>query len=226
MKMYCAIIGDLVDSRKILDRKINQKKFEMILQKLNEKYQKSISAKFVITIGDEFQVLFNGVDKLVEIIQILKNEMYPLKFRFGIGLGKIVTEINPEMALGADGSAYYNARDAISQLKNTKKKYKNINSDLLLTISEQNKILDNFIRLVNVVFASLYQIENSWTEKQREAVINKIKSNLTQRELAKDLKITQSSLQRRLNGANYFVYEKLLDEVQLSINSIWDELNA
>ena len=40
-----------------------------------------------------------------------------MKLRFGIGVGEISTVINPEMALGADGPGYYNARKAIEDLK-------------------------------------------------------------------------------------------------------------
>lgn len=39
--------------------------------------------------------------------------LYPVELRFGIGIGEITTEINTEMALGADGPGYYKAREAI-----------------------------------------------------------------------------------------------------------------
>lgn len=39
--------------------------------------------------------------------------MYPIKVRIGIGVGKISTDILEEQALGADGPAYHEARRAI-----------------------------------------------------------------------------------------------------------------
>lgn len=49
----------------------------------------------------------------MDIISEMEIEMYPVKLRFGIGIGSIVTDINRELLLGADGPAYHNARKMI-----------------------------------------------------------------------------------------------------------------
>lgn len=42
--------------------------------------------------------------------------MQPYQVRFGIGVGKILTDINPELSIGADGPAYWHARKAINYI--------------------------------------------------------------------------------------------------------------
>ena len=70
-----------------------------------------------MTLGDEFQgLLFNG-RKVFDIIPKIKMDIYPVEIRYGIGVGQITTSINTDMALGADGPGFYNARKAIDFLK-------------------------------------------------------------------------------------------------------------
>ena len=103
---YAAIIGDIKDSRKLDTRKQIQKNLNHILNQLNTEYSFDISAKFTITLGDEFQGLLHNCTNLLHITETIQREMYPVKLRFGIGVGEITTDINPELAIGADGPSY------------------------------------------------------------------------------------------------------------------------
>ena len=86
---------------------------KQVLEEINNKYISDISAKFIITLGDEFQgLLGNGVNTM-NIVSEIGRKMYPVKIRFGIGIG-------------ADGPAYYKARDAIEYLKGNEKKNKQL----------------------------------------------------------------------------------------------------
>lgn len=51
---YVAIIGDIKNSKKIENRSQIQKRMNRILTYINEAYFTDISAKFIITLGDEF----------------------------------------------------------------------------------------------------------------------------------------------------------------------------
>ena len=42
----------------------------------------------------------------MEIITEIESVVYPVNIRFGVGIGKITTEINRELSIGADGSGY------------------------------------------------------------------------------------------------------------------------
>ena len=92
--MYVAIIGDIVNSRKIINRTEIQEKLNRVLEDINLDYKASIAAKFIITLGDEFQGLLSNPCDLFNIIDRIKFTMHPVKIRFGIGIGEINTEIN------------------------------------------------------------------------------------------------------------------------------------
>ena len=47
-------------------------------------------------------------------------DIYPVEIRYGIGVGQITTNINTDMALGADEPGFYNARKAIDLAVNTR----------------------------------------------------------------------------------------------------------
>lgn len=129
---FIAIIGDIRNSKELPARKVVQDRLKTVLDTINAKYEAEIVSDFLITLGDEFQGLLTGGKNILRIIEEIKKELYPVELRFGIGIGQITTEINTEMALGADGPGYYNARKAIEQLKENEKKNKAILSDIRL----------------------------------------------------------------------------------------------
>ena len=121
---YIAIIGDIKNSKELENRKSIQIKLNSVLNSINEKYKSEISANFMITLGDEFQGLLCSGAVVLDIIEEIQREMYPVEMRFGVGVGQISTEINAKMAIGADGPGYYKAREAIETLKQSEQKSK------------------------------------------------------------------------------------------------------
>ena len=102
-----AVLGDIKNSRNIKNRGAVQKKLNGVLEEVNERYAEDLSSKFVIKLGDEFQgLLCRGANKL-QIIFEIERRMYPVKIRFGIGVGRITTDVIKEMSIGADGPGYY-----------------------------------------------------------------------------------------------------------------------
>ena len=55
--IYVAIIGDIIDSKKIKNRNEVQQKLKHVLSKINQSYDDIIAANFIISLGDEFQGL-------------------------------------------------------------------------------------------------------------------------------------------------------------------------
>ena len=118
---FAAVIGDIKDSRHLNNRKEVQDRLQRVMDRLNRKYEEDIVSKFLITLGDEFQGLLYGGKNILSMINEIKIEMYPVRLRFGVGIGPITTDIQTEMALGADGPGYYRAREAIEVLKEREK---------------------------------------------------------------------------------------------------------
>lgn len=135
---YYAIIGDIKRSKKIENRCEIQEKLKKILDNVNSIYNNDISAKFLITLGDEFQGLLEITAPILEIIKYIQREIYPIKLRFGVGIGNVSTLINHEAAIGADGSAFYAAREMIEFLREQEKKLKKQAADIQISVYEKN----------------------------------------------------------------------------------------
>ena len=135
---YYAIIGDIKRSKKIENRCEIQEKLKKILDNVNSIYNNDISAKFLITLGDEFQGLLEITAPILEIIKYIQREIYPIKLRFGVGIGNVSTLINHEAAIGADGPAFYAAREMIEFLREQEKKLKKRAADIQISVYEKN----------------------------------------------------------------------------------------
>ena len=104
---YAVIIGDIVNSRAMDNRGEVQKRFRTVLSDINTKYKAYISAEFKITLGDEFQGLLSDRRNIFRIIMEIEDLMQPVRFRFGIGIGTIDTDINYGDSSEIDGPAYH-----------------------------------------------------------------------------------------------------------------------
>lgn len=216
---YFAIISDIKVSKSLSERDEVQKKLKRILKYVNEVYRNDIAAKFLITLGDEFQGLLANPDCLLEIIKYIQTEMYPVKLRFGIGIGEIYTEINPEAAIGADGPAYYAARRMIEDIHEQEKKIKKQAADIQISFYDK-EILE--ITEINTLLSLMKIIEDNWSEKQRYTIWDMIANGGSQEECAKRMGTTQSTVARRLADGNYIVYEKTKITIKRAIDALKD----
>lgn len=214
---YIAIIGDIKNSKELEDRKGTQIKLCAVLNDINEKYKSVISAKFMITLGDEFQGLLCNGEGVLDIIEEIQREMYPVEIRFGVGVGQITTEINAEMAIGADGPGYYKAREAIETLKHSE--YRNKTQAANIRIEVEND--ENSIAIMlNTIFSLIAVIQNNWSERQREIVWTYEKYGGSQSECAERLSVSQSSVQRSLINGNYYAYKDAKETVNTVLKEI------
>ncbi|HHU70733.1 MAG TPA: hypothetical protein GXZ21_01710 [Clostridiales bacterium] len=216
-KPYVAIIGDIKSSKKIMDRNGVQEKLKNILEIINNNYRQDISAKFMITLGDEFQgLLWNG-NSIIKIIEEIQRTMYPDEIRFGIGVGAITTDINPDMAIGADGPSYYKARNAIEFLKINDGKSKTPNSDIRIEIDEGD---NSTSEMLNAIFMLLTMIQNNWTDRQREIIWDTMKYQDGQEKSAQRLGVAQSTVQRGLTNGQYYAYKEAINTIDRVLRGV------
>lgn len=225
--MYCAVIADIINSKTTRDRGQVQKKLNKILAGINKDYDGSIASNFTITLGDEFQGLLNNPKSVMEIINHIKMSLYPVDIRVGIGFGEMTTEINPEMAIGADGPAYYKAREAVNWIKDAGSKYEQIKQNICfvweLSSEEKTGPSNPLTEYINVSLAGLNFIESKWSDKERE-VINFVEvDNAVQKDIALNIGVTQSTVSRRLQNSGYLLYKKTLKTVNDMMNDLWRE---
>ena len=115
------MIADMVASRSLpaARRARVQEEFTRLTRMLNQRYGRHLRAKFVITLGDEFQGLVRDPEIIPSLVWTLEQRFTERALRLGFGYGKIFTAIQ-EYAINVDGPALHNARYAIDVAKRRK----------------------------------------------------------------------------------------------------------
>ena len=221
-KRYIAVIGDIKKSKQSNDRSELQKRLKAVLADINLQYRSDIASKFVITLGDEFQGLLQRGEHIMDILSVIELRMHPIEIRFGIGIGKITTEINPEMSLGADGPAYYYAREAVTKLKEREKKSKSAITDVLITTGLKE---DLSVMLLNALLSLLTVMKQGWTDRQYEVILDYLQHGDNQAGVAGRLGITQSSVQKSLSNANFYSYKEAVDTISTTFLKLWGDVD-
>jgi hypothetical protein len=217
-KQYIAIIGDIKNSRKIDNRKEVQTKLNGVLDEINQTYCEEIAAGFLITLGDEFQGLLLNGKSVMKMIQKIEKSMYPIELRYGIGIGTITTDINAEMALGADGPAFYKARNAIDCLKANENKKCTALSDIRIE-SEDGSFHQNL--LINTIFELLKSVKDQWTDRQREIIWDMLEHQNGKNHAAERLGISQPTVQKGLAKGNYYIYKNAVENIEKVLGEIY-----
>ena len=218
--LFTAIIGDIKGSKKLKDRWEVQMNIRAVLDEINRTYHEDIASTFSITLGDEFQGLLKSPHHTLKIVKYIQTKMYPTKFRIGIGLGDVSTEINPESALGADGPAYYAAREMIDALHENENKNKRAEADIQFSIYNEYSFE---IEQINTMLALIKEIEDKWKPEQRLTIWDMIENGGSQQDCAERMNTTQSTVGRRLISGNYYLYKRAIDVLDRSIKLLGEE---
>ena len=197
--MNIVFIGDIIESKKLEDRKNQQEHIQSVFDKLNEKFKSIILSNFTLTLGDEFQVILKPDKKIFRLIDALQIDLGKPIFE---AYGEIVTDINPELSIGADGPAFWNAREAIEEVHS-----QNWGGKCNLLFKSGEAAHD---RILNTLILSQELIKSDWTSKQKETATAIMQLDnpydFQQKDLAQQMKISESSLSKRLSAGNIKAY--------------------
>jgi hypothetical protein len=116
---FVAVIGDIINSKKITKRMEFQENLQNIFSDINLN-NNSIISPYTITLGDEFQAVYSDIDHIFHDIWKIFREIYPYKIRISIGIDELSTKINHTSSIGMDGPAFHQARQGIEVLKKQK----------------------------------------------------------------------------------------------------------
>ena len=136
---YAAVMFDVVDSRRYLERFDVQNILMNSVAYLNDIYGYAIKKEVVSSAGDEFQGLFLDLPTAFLYIRKLQLLIYPIKIRCGIGYGRIKYDKDEWMSSAFDGEAYYLAREAINSINKKKS-----NAICFNTMSKYDRYLNIF----------------------------------------------------------------------------------
>ena len=201
--MYLALIGDIIQSKQLVDRSKAQETLKNCLEELNKTFAPYIVSKLSVTLGDEFQGLFQMDTPIFHLIDLINRNMKNSPLRFGLGTGTILTEINPEISIGADGPAYWHAREAITYIHQ-----KNDYGNTTLAIRTGNQEWDD---LLNILISAGEAIKANWRTSQWEIFdtlldLGIYEDYFDQQVLGRCLSLNSSALSKRLKSSHVKIY--------------------
>jgi len=188
-QFYLAVIGDLRPSREDRERRHTQILLELALAEANRIHEVSVAAKFIITLGDEFQGLLLHPIQLFDIIERIELPLKGPSLRFGLGWGKLSTELK-DQALGMDGPCFHHAREAMNEAKKTDEEIivKGFGAD-------QDMIINSFLSLMSAV-------KRRWKPAQAETV-RLMRRYKKQKRVAAGRKVSTSVISEALKAAQF-----------------------
>ncbi len=192
-----ALIGDMVASRELEPsrRAETQERFTAFINTLNRQFELNLLAKFVITVGDEFQALVADPASIPDIIWTVQTGFNDRELRLGFGFGRIDTAVG-EYAINVDGPALHRARDAISLAKKD---------------GEMGGVFcgfgSDFDALLNGVARLLWFHRSQRTEQQMR-VMGMLRKGMTQVEIAEELQLTRQAISDHARAAGWNAYRE------------------
>lgn len=200
-----ALIGDIIESKKIKERYNIQQKLETKLQELNYIFKEDIKSALTITLGDEFQGLFCNVETLLLCIDIISTYFKPLgiTFRFGIGYGKMLTKVNPNISIGSDGEPYWYARQALVEIETTKNSSQ-VYEKMIIKNSSQD--------IINSLLMLQGKIRNDWTIEQSKLIylilMNSGYKSINTEMLLNDFDYTRQRISNLISRSSFHHYSE------------------
>lgn len=189
-EQYVALIGDLVGSRDLPDRSAVQRTLEASLGVLNGRYGPGMAARMVITAGDEFQGLFRDPGDAARTAFVLREELWPVRIRFGLGRGTLTTPLR-ELAIGMDGSCFHAAREALETLRGEDE------GGLVVRGYEPATEM-----AVNTVALLMTGLAARWTDRQA-AFVRAMRNAPSQRSVAEAFDVSPSVVSESLQAAQH-----------------------
>lgn len=200
---HIVITMDIIKSTKLNYNDFNEmltKRVKEINRSIQKNYIKS--GLFNVSHGDELQILIPFDEDFGELIMLSLSYLHPFEVRYGISIGSIDGKIR-ENTWEMNGPIFWNARDQLERLKNSKSY-----SGLVISgYHKTDRISNNILPLVNKSISRI-------TDKQWEA----IKHNLAQNDIQQamnEMDISKTSYYDRLSGSN-------LNEIINSFKTIYD----
>lgn len=195
-RQYVALIGDIVKSRGLSParRRAAQKQFTVLMKHLNRKYAKNVLAKFVITLGDEFQAILSDPIIISDLIWDIQKE-FPYPVRLGFGYGILTTAV-PDYAINVDGPALHSARAAMERARKGK-----ILGGVFVGFGES---LDGVLGGI----ARLLEFHRQTRSEQQLKIIDLLRVGKTQLEIAKQFRVTKQAISGQARAAGWDAYRE------------------
>lgn len=185
---YCALIGDVVDSRRIDERAVFQNRLQDLIASLNRQHESDLASPLELSSGDEIQGLFLQPQAVVPVAVRLAEDLYPVRIAYGMGYGAVSTEILAH-TYQIDGPCFHRARSALKRTRS---------EALWLTAGGFGDPTD---RLINALFQLMHAVRARWTATQIDYI--RRARHMLQKEIAMELGRSPSAVSESLQAAAF-----------------------
>jgi hypothetical protein len=184
-EVYLAVIGDIVGSREVEDRRGLQHLLRAGIEQINLDFSAILASQFILTIGDEFQGLLAKVGRVDGLMGRIRSVVHPIELRFGLGIGELDTPVE-EVALGMDGPCFHRARRALERAEEA---------------GTRVEVEAGGHQISFAIYSLLYTaMRTGWTDRQRQ-VVDLASSGDSGKRIAGQLGITPSAVSQHLRAA-------------------------
>ena len=205
------LIADVVGSRTRRNlRAVLGQRLEMASRAhLRGKY---IRLPYAITAGDEFQTIVRSYARLPELIFDLRERLWPLRLRMGIGIGRVPGRLRaPVNRLG--GEAFQFARTALERVKKGEgNKFK-----VLTGFKTKDAVFDS---TANLIYALQDTLLLKITEKQWHTIAV-FRKNRRLQATAKAMGLDMSTVSRNLKRGYFWQVERTMKGMKILMEERW-----
>jgi hypothetical protein len=205
-----ALLADVAGSRRLSsnERASLQTQLDGLMKYLNRAYRHSISAAFLITLGDEFQGILKDETQVVAIVQDIHEHLPDLPVRIAVSRGRLSTPLK-KTAIGTDGPIWHSARDLVGELRKS---------------DRYGAAFVGFGRTRDVVLTAIAGLlTGHWSRlrNSQRAIIAQYwhEPDTPKKRLAEKLGLTQQALSNRARSSGWRAYVAGLKAMQLAIGA-------
>jgi hypothetical protein len=137
---YLCLTSDIIGSSEPVDQQ-KLRSLPELLQEVNRSWSPAVA--FSLSSGDEFQGLLDLSQSPLDLIGALELALFPLRFRTGIGLGTVSTDIQ-DTTHAMRGETFENARSALKRALQEKRLY-------AFDAGKEDFLLDDLLLLVGFI---------------------------------------------------------------------------
>ncbi|WP_454762217.1 SatD family protein [Caulobacter segnis] len=198
-RTYYVVMGDLVRSEQSTSTERLHRDFNLAVDAANIAYGSALSSPLTITLGDEFQGLVQDLTAALAIVRQVRWRLLNngVRCRFVIGLVNLATPLNPNRAWNMMGPGLATARETLEQKRDPNAYRFSLPDQPTLQI------------LMDGVGRALTDIEEGWTERQREVLLASFNQDDGAAALAERFKVRESVFYKIRRAAKFDLYATL-----------------
>jgi hypothetical protein len=205
-KKVLTVIADLVASRSVKQRSELQEALMAVLTKTNALNHRAVLSPYTLTLGDEFQAVYDRADHLFRDLLGIAVAIFPHRLRYSLAAGTLVTKINRQQAIGMDGPAFHAAREGMEQLKES--------SRVFLLSGE----IGPYPEVLNSALALVSHSMSGW-RKNRFLILQGLLEEKNRQEIAGDVGISLPAFHKNLQAGALPEIVTLFSEIEKLLNS-------